>query len=631
MSTEERKRQGYMAVGCTHFKRERERYRQSDYTLFKAEKEFIDNIILKCSKVDVRTTLNSSGKIHGIRIHDDYEFGFENIEKEGTENPFNMTHMRSGQYSDSETSTFGIGMKAAAISLCDKMTVFTRVSSGRFFKVVCDFIEMANEPVAEYSFDPRIFAITETEYRAYHPYEKGSTLQFESINPDIYRSTNEEDLTKENMAELSECYGEIIRKTGVGIYVNQRRVEPEKNYFLERECSPFNRQYKLYMIRFNEEPIFMCKNMNETDEVKAHKIYNKDTARWSALKPKDPLFWIVRKLQNGAAKIEDFSAAGKNKAEFSESICSATEPACVIFNGTFMMYHPDLNTESKSTNEDRYPKGRARLFRDRRCYGNWNIDSTDGNANMTDIRVEFQSKRLANIMGLTWNKNISKGHQNDLSCAMRSIIRMIHSELNANTSTGANEILYKEAIRLGIAVPILRVPTAFKDSKPKEDAKRVREFFSSEPREEASISTAPEKQNEPKTTLIKESAPLVAPLKEPDPVPSVRSVPAKQDIVLNAAEGIRSIQLMRNAEDWQDYFDDVKNLIKTDYIPKICSDQIELLFSFYENQRILFDVLISLIEQKYHDKNLESSPMSGGAKLYSIFMRKKNASAVASL
>lgn len=88
---------------------------------------------------------------------------------------------------------------------------------------------------------------------------------------------------------------------------------------------------------------------------------------------------------------------------------------------------------------------------------------------------------------------------------------------------------------------------------------------------------------------------------------------------------------MRNAEDWQDYVDDVKNLIKTDYIPKICSDQIELLFGFYENPRILFDVLISLIEQKYHDKNLESSPMSGGAKLYSIFMRKKNASAVASL
>ena len=45
---DKRIRLGFMSVGGTHFKRERERYRQSDYTLFKALKEFLDNIILKC-------------------------------------------------------------------------------------------------------------------------------------------------------------------------------------------------------------------------------------------------------------------------------------------------------------------------------------------------------------------------------------------------------------------------------------------------------------------------------------------------------------------------------------------------------------------------------------------------------
>jgi len=47
--------------------------------------------------------------------------------KEGTENPFNITHMRSGQEDDEETSQFGIGMKAGAISTGDRLDVFTKV------------------------------------------------------------------------------------------------------------------------------------------------------------------------------------------------------------------------------------------------------------------------------------------------------------------------------------------------------------------------------------------------------------------------------------------------------------------------------------------------------------------------
>jgi hypothetical protein len=407
----------------------------------------------------------------------------------------------------------------------------------------------------------------------------------------------------------------------------------------------------------------MIKNMNETEESKVYKIYNKETTRFSILRPKDAEYGFVRKLEG--TKILLKKGQPELKLEFLESI-SPEEPACAIFSGTFMMYHPDLNTESKTMNEERYPKGRARIFRDGRCYGNWNPDSTDGNANMTDIRVECQSKRLANTMGLTWNKTISKGQKNDLTIAMKAIIRMIHAELNANTSTTANEALYEEATRQGIPVPYLRKPSS-KDKKAKEDT--VQHFFApatpsqreqpdlhlfsfksptswaemnetsaadcaSSMRNGVKLQTEPKKtpvelQPQPPSNVV--SPPQPVPRPEPKEEPpkeithSIRMVPAKQDTVLYASEGIRIIRFLHNADNWADSVEEIKNIIKTEYTPKMCSDQIDLLFGFYSSPRVIFDVLIALVEQKYNDRNLDSTPMSGGAKLCAMFAQKKEA------
>ena len=92
-----RKRKGHMNVGGTHFKGERRKYKQSDYTLKKSKKEFLDNVILLCNNIGINVIVED-GILNRMSISDDYKNGFENIDKDGVDNPFNMTHTRPGQY-----------------------------------------------------------------------------------------------------------------------------------------------------------------------------------------------------------------------------------------------------------------------------------------------------------------------------------------------------------------------------------------------------------------------------------------------------------------------------------------------------------------------------------------------------
>jgi hypothetical protein len=179
----------------------------------------------------------------------------------------------------------------------------------------------------------------------------------------------------------------------------------------------------------NEDIEYFCKNMNEKDEIKSYKIYNKETSNFCALKPIEcEKFGLIKKEKKAPTKkSKALKIADEITVEFLEPL-TENDKECMILKGTFLMYHPELNTQNKVLNEKLYPNGRARLFRDNRCYGNWNSENTTyGSSNFTDIIIEFKSKKLANMMGLTWNKNISKGHQNDLSFAMRGIIKIITS------------------------------------------------------------------------------------------------------------------------------------------------------------------------------------------------------------
>ena len=126
--------------GMPHFKGIYRQNKQSDYDLKKAICEFIDNPLMKCDKIKIQTRVTDS-KISEIKISDDAN-GFEDMFEEGISNPFNMTHMRAGQDDDNETSQFGIGLKAGAISTGDKMEVYTKVND-KYWYVEMDFEEMS--------------------------------------------------------------------------------------------------------------------------------------------------------------------------------------------------------------------------------------------------------------------------------------------------------------------------------------------------------------------------------------------------------------------------------------------------------------------------------------------------------
>ena len=52
-----------MNVGCPHFKGEYRKYKQSDYNLYRALNEFIDNIITKCDSIKINVEVKNKNFI----------------------------------------------------------------------------------------------------------------------------------------------------------------------------------------------------------------------------------------------------------------------------------------------------------------------------------------------------------------------------------------------------------------------------------------------------------------------------------------------------------------------------------------------------------------------------------------
>jgi hypothetical protein len=65
---------------------------------------------------------------------------------------------------------------------------------------------------------------------------------------------------------------------------------------------------------------------------------------------------------------------------------------------------------------------------------------------------------VANELGLTFNKDISKEQQNDLTLAVKEIISSMTGKLNGDTSSPNNKKLYDKALLNSIQVPENRLP-----------------------------------------------------------------------------------------------------------------------------------------------------------------------------
>lgn len=409
-------------TGAPHFKSQYRKYRQSDYTLQDSIAEFIDNIITKCKNIKINITVKDD-KILRITISDDYCNGFENINEVGYRNPFNMGHMRDGQNDDSEISQFGVGFKAGAISTGYKLTVYTQVNE-KYHRVIMDFDKMCKEEDVNKSYNPLKYPICKQEYEDIHPFKEGSTIVLEEIHNEIYSKTTEEDLIKNLTLDLSNLFGNVVKKINVKITLNDNIIKPNISYFDEKQCSCFNSSFYIYntiednyIIRINED-FYEKSEKNKNNLVKITNTADKDELKES---------------------IRDNT--------FKNSL-SDDEKACIIGKSTFTSFHPNYYPEII---ED-IPNDKIQLYNKYgRCFGNWTPKKTvNGANNFNYTQVTISSKDILKKLGLTFNKKINRNANNEISQLLEATIKKNTSTFSNDTSTPTYLKLYKKAINNNI-------------------------------------------------------------------------------------------------------------------------------------------------------------------------------------
>jgi hypothetical protein len=530
---------------------------------------------------------------------------------------------------------------------------------------------MENVKESRFSFDPAKFEITEQEYSHFHPFQYGSTLLFEDIHKNMYETTSLDRICRDLISSISECYSKIIRSNNINITVNGERVQPQKNYFLEPQCGPFNTMIKLYKIQKTETNIvseeFIIEELDDDGNVVLHK-FNKETRKLNKLTENECIKYGLINITKPKVKKENW--------KFINSI-SESEKACLICTGTFMMYHPDLNTNNKELNQSRYPKGRSRLFREGRCYGDWDVDATNGSSNFTEIEISFVSKEIANTLGLTWNKNISNEQKNDLCVLVRMLITKIRSKLSGDTASPANLKLYEVARRNNIIVPDSRLPTKIKNPEPRPRpaapiithvnppptppintplAARAPDPTPIPPITTPLAARAPDPTPIPPiTTPLVARAPDPTPLaarapdptptiaapkpeatptpKAPDPTPTIAApkpevekpeLNPKQSVLgsckhitISRREGKEIIKFMQTHSDHHLYFKEIKEMA-IEYLKCFDRDQLKIMFKYIPNDKDLYTMLLELIDQ-YYDNVINNEEILCGSKIYQLF------------
>lgn len=394
-----------MPVGGPHFKGTYEQERQGDYNLEKSLCEFVDNAITMCNTIKIKIKTKDY-KIQNISISDNAD-GFVNMFEEGTSNPFNMTHMRKGQKDDAETSQFGKGLKAGAISAGDKMCIYTKVDD-KYWLVEFNFLEMCDRVKPEDSFAPDgPFEITYSQYRSKHPFDKGSTIELSSIREDIYTTTTQENLDKYLIKELSETYNDIIKK-GINIFINDKQIHEVEDIYESKECKPFTNIGTVYHYK-PKNYYYITTNSN--------------------------YYWYDNKTEK-VIKL----TKGKDQ-ELKKMIDDDTTEKLGTIKSTITCF--------KLTDTDIKPMGHTGIYRNGRRYGKWekNGSKLDGNKTYNTSRVDISSKDLAKQLGLTFNKNISENIINNVTIVFHAFINLLYKGLNANKSTKDYVKLYEIARR----------------------------------------------------------------------------------------------------------------------------------------------------------------------------------------
>ena len=430
-----------LKCGAPHFISTVRQIRSSGYTFIKALYENVDNCCRKAKNISINIRVNEYGKIVSYQISDDIEGGFENINKEGSENPFNFGHIRSGQYDDGDSGMYGIGMKSSAVYAGNKLTVLTKTANGEFKRVVADFIKMQKEINVDESFNPCIFDISADEYYSEHPFECGSTVIVSEINSErVYETTTEEGLTNYLIKKLGYTYFRYINN-GLNIEVNSIKVTCSNlDSFNDVKCIPFviNRSIISLEDKNKNKKIFIKKSGGRFNTT--YKRYDHDTSK---------LIQCTEK---------DIDEAKKNGFNTTNPIPNYDDMSCIIVETTFVFYSDNYHKTDKNDTEDNdlsneeneLPKDKVEMIFNDRIMGDMPIETTvNGSHNYTIHRVTINSKEVAKELGLTFNKDFHRIN-NNLTNILKEIIKENKNEFSADTSTKKNQALCDYAIDNGI-------------------------------------------------------------------------------------------------------------------------------------------------------------------------------------
>lgn len=415
-------------TGAAHFSSVANMHRQSNYTLDKVINEIVDNVIKKASQIHIQTRVIDS-VLQELKISDNYLRGFENINEEGTRNPFNMGHMRSGHDDDDETSEYGVGLKAGALSSGNVLMVYTRVGyplGEKMYKVICDFQRMIEEDDVNESYNPKIREITLEEYKEVHEYEYGSSIVISQIRQAICGSCGENDanMTQAIKKGIATTYSRLIG-TGV-IYVNGETVKREYDFFADPKCIPFTVIKRMFVLKKpgDANEVFLIEKKIERS---VWQMYDKAKDEWMG-------------LTNGEDRLSCYLREGYELVYNSDKLNALKET--IRIESTFSFY---------SENDCDLPMDSVLIYKDNRLYGKKNFaKNNNGTNNYTIHKIEFTSKKIGKMLGITYNKEITMDVNNDLTKSLKSSIAENKKEFNADASTSKNKELCDKAIKKNV-------------------------------------------------------------------------------------------------------------------------------------------------------------------------------------
>ena len=425
-------------TGAPHFRSLVKQHRQSNYTFDKFIYECIDNVIKKCTEINIYTDIDDNGKLQEVRISDNYQNGFENINETGVHNPMNMGHFSNYHDNDDETSEYGVGLKAGSISAANQLDIITKVPLYNMnYHIIADFIRMSEEPDVNLSYNPKIKNISNEEYMDIHPFNFGSTIKITKIRDATYHNTTKDEITNNLIRSIGKTYSRLL--PFCQIKVNGKDVIAPHNFFDDEKCTPFTITGYIYILKdqITDNVVHICKKIFTNSQQQRYSKYDENDKRWRPCNKE-----IIEEYMKNCVSL--YPAIDNNLY-------------AMEVKTTFTFYSDKFHNKDE-TDMDR-PQDVVNIYKDNRLYGSKSfVNHNNGSNNYTIHEIIFKSKAIGKNLGITYNKEITMDGSNNLINCIKAIIADNRSQFTSDTTTNKNSELCEKALKLGL-IDLLTSPS----------------------------------------------------------------------------------------------------------------------------------------------------------------------------